>query len=91
MTGLQLILLLFSAIALTSANPETRLLFPEYCLYHGYPTETHIIRTKDFYSLKFFRLQGILYSTQPKIRRSKRGTKWYTFSMVYKIQQIPGS
>lgn len=75
MTGLQLILLFLSAISLSSANPETTLLFPEYCLYHGYPTETHMIRTKDFYNLKFFRLQGNDYEIQLKIRKFNLGIK----------------
>jgi hypothetical protein len=57
-SGLQQILLLCCFLSICLSNPERSLLFPEYCLYHGYPTETHMIKTKDMYNLKFFRLQG---------------------------------
>lgn len=59
-TGLTILslLLCFMLLTLVESNPEAKLGFAEYCLYHGYPTETHIIRTKDFYNLKFFRLQA---------------------------------
>lgn len=52
------LLVVFVLLTIVSSNPETKLAFPEYCIYHGYPTETHIIKTKDLYNLKFFRLQG---------------------------------
>ena len=31
--------------SLQASNIEARLKFPEYSLYHGYPTQTHTIRT----------------------------------------------
>lgn len=60
---------LFLSIYIHCLNIEARLKFPEYCLYHGYPTETHTIHTADGYNLRFFRLQGSSCFTQPKTPR----------------------
>jgi hypothetical protein len=56
--GLSTLMLCLFMLTLVKSNPEAKLAFAEYCLYHDYPTETHIVRTKDNYNLKFFRLQG---------------------------------
>ena len=53
-----LLIILAASQIVKSASVEATLNFPQYCAYHGYPTDTHIIHTYDGYNLKFFRLQG---------------------------------
>ena len=43
---------------LAAANPEAVLQFFEYCCYHNYPVEDHVIPTDDHYNLQFYRIQG---------------------------------
>jgi hypothetical protein len=62
-----------------------------YCVYHGYPVQVHDIRTADKYTLRYFRIQGINFTTQLKILKFNRKIKLYIFSMDFKIHQIHGS
>lgn len=86
---IRLILILIS-VCIASAKPQARLAFAQYCLYHGYPTQTHIIRTHDGYNLKFFRLQGRCARIQPKIVQLDQNRRFYTCNMDCKIHQILG-
>ena len=56
-TNFLMALSLILGIAMT-VNIEAKLNFTEYCHYHKYPSESHLIKTKDGYTLQFFRLQG---------------------------------
>lgn len=56
---MKVLLLLVALLFLTtSTNPESVLQFFEYCHYHNYPVEDHIIPTDDHYNLQFYRIQG---------------------------------
>jgi Partial alpha/beta-hydrolase lipase region len=52
-----------------AANLERHLRFFEYCSYHGYPVEDHIVSTQDNYNLQFYRIQGNTPPTQPRTPR----------------------
>jgi len=51
-------LALFLFFIAVISNPESYLRTFEYCSYHGYPVEDHVISTKDHYNLQFYRIQG---------------------------------
>lgn len=53
-----IVLVLACILAVAVANPEARFKFFEYCKYHDYPVEDHVIPTDDHYNLQFYRIQG---------------------------------
>lgn len=70
-----LVTLLGVCLTVVQSNVLASLEFPEYCLYYGYPTETHLIKTEDNYTLKFFRVQGKFGITQQRTAQSETGTE----------------
>ena len=86
-----LLLLLVSLIAVEArADPFDYLDFFEYCSAKGYPVEDHVISTEDHYNLRFYRIQGKVFTIQPKIPKSHRTKESSTCNMVSLILLIPG-
>lgn len=52
-----IVLVLACILVIAMANPEARFKFFEYCKYHNYPVEDHVIPTDDHYNLQFYRIQ----------------------------------
>jgi hypothetical protein len=76
-----LISLLCCIISIAATDPEAALRFFEYCSYHNYPVEDHIVPTDDHYNLQFYRIQGKTLKMQPKIPRSQVEGVSYISSM----------
>jgi len=86
-----LLLLLVNLIAIQARlDPFDFLDFFEYCSAKGYPVEDHVISTEDHYNLRFYRIQGKSFTTQPKTPKSHPTNESSTCNMASLILRIPG-
>ncbi len=82
MKGLMLLLSLsFCMISISAIDPEAALQFFEYCSYHKYPVEDHIVPTDDHYNLQFYRIQGKTLEMQLKTLKSQVESGLYISNM----------
>lgn len=85
-----IVLVLACILAVAVANPEARFKFFEYCKYHDYPVEDHVIPTDDHYNLQFYRIQGKHVINQLRILTLFLAKESYIFNMDWLIVLIPG-
>lgn len=86
-----IVLMLACIVAVATTNPEARFKFFEYCKYHDYPVEDHVIPTEDHYNLQFYRIQGKHVRIQPKIRELFLVKESFISNMVSLTVLILGS
>ena len=83
-------LMLACIIAVATTNPEARFKFFEYCKYHDYPVEDHVIPTDDHYNLQFYRIQGKHMRIQLRTQALYLVKESYISNMVSLTALIPG-